>query len=66
MPRGIARLRLMRARASVSRTSSLQQEEETMQILLDNQHKDMKLQIQGLIPPGQQLHRNVLFDHLYA
>jgi quercetin dioxygenase-like cupin family protein len=45
---------------------SLQQEEETMQILLDNQHKDLKLQIQGLIPPGQQLHRNVLFDQLYA
>jgi hypothetical protein len=41
-------------------------EEETMQKLLDDQHKDMKLQIQGLIPPGQQLHRNVLFDQLYA
>jgi quercetin dioxygenase-like cupin family protein len=37
-----------------------------MQKLLDDQHKDMKLQIQGLVPPGQQLHRNVLFDQLYA
>src|ERR1700684_3311453 len=34
--------------------------------LLDDQHKDMKLQIQGLVPPGQQLYRNVLFDQLYA
>jgi quercetin dioxygenase-like cupin family protein len=37
-----------------------------MQKLLDDQHKDMKLQIQGLVPPGQQLYRNVLFDQLYA
>ena len=37
-----------------------------MQQLLDNSFKDMKLQIQGLVPPGQQLHRNVLFDQLYA
>ena len=42
------------------------QEEETVQKLLDDQHKDIKLQIQGLVPPGQQLHRNVLFDQLYA
>jgi quercetin dioxygenase-like cupin family protein len=37
-----------------------------MQKLLDDQHKDIKLQIQGLVPPGQQLYRNVLFDQLYA
>jgi quercetin dioxygenase-like cupin family protein len=37
-----------------------------MQKLLDDQHKDMKLQIQGLVPPGQKLYRNVLFDQLYA
>jgi hypothetical protein len=37
-----------------------------MQKLLDDQHKDMKLQIQGRVPPGQQLYRNVLFDQLYA
>jgi hypothetical protein len=37
-----------------------------MQQLLDDSFKDMKLQIQGLVPPGQQLHRNVLFDQLYA
>jgi quercetin dioxygenase-like cupin family protein len=37
-----------------------------MQKLLDDQHKDMKLQIQGFVSPGQQLYRNVLFDQLYA
>jgi hypothetical protein len=37
-----------------------------MQKLLDDLHKDMKLQIQGLVPTGQQLYRNVLFDQLYA
>src|SRR5271155_513134 len=45
---------------------SRQQEEETMQKLLDDQHKDIKLQLQIQVPPGQQLHRNVLFDQLYA
>jgi quercetin dioxygenase-like cupin family protein len=30
------------------------------------QRADMKLQIEGLIPPGQQFYRNVLFDKLYA
>ena len=37
-----------------------------MQEFLDDPHKELKLRIQGLVPPGQQLHRNVLFDQLYA
>lgn len=28
--------------------------------------KDLTLQIAGLVPPGQELHRRVLFDQLYA
>jgi hypothetical protein len=32
----------------------------------DNQDEEMKLRIQGLIPPGEQFYRNVLFDKLYA
>jgi quercetin dioxygenase-like cupin family protein len=31
-----------------------------------DQDEEMKLQIRGLIPPGQQFYRNVLFDKLYA
>lgn len=29
-------------------------------------YKDMKLQLDGYLQPGQALHRNMLFDHLYA
>ena len=29
-------------------------------------HPDMTLKIAGLVPPGQELHRRVLFDQLYA
>jgi quercetin dioxygenase-like cupin family protein len=32
----------------------------------DDQFKELKLQIQGRVPQGQQLHRNVLFDQLYS
>jgi hypothetical protein len=34
-----------------------------MQKSLDDKHKDMKLQIQGLVPPGQQRHRNPKPSH---
>jgi quercetin dioxygenase-like cupin family protein len=37
-----------------------------MEPVLDDPRKEMKLQIQGLVPPGRQFHRNVLFDRLYA
>jgi quercetin dioxygenase-like cupin family protein len=33
---------------------------------LDDQYKDLKLQIGGLVPAGKELHRRVLFDQLYA
>jgi len=33
---------------------------------LDDRDTDMTLKIAGLVPPGQELHRRVLFDQLYA
>ncbi len=33
---------------------------------LDDRLTDMTLEIAGLVPPGQELHRRVLFDQLYA
>ncbi len=33
---------------------------------LDDQYNDMKLQIGGLVPAGQELHRRVLFDKLFS
>lgn len=30
------------------------------------EYRDLQLQIAGLIPPGQELHRNLLFDQVYA
>jgi quercetin dioxygenase-like cupin family protein len=29
-------------------------------------YKNLRLQLDGLLKPGEQLHRNVLFDQLYA
>lgn len=29
-------------------------------------YKDLKLQLDGLVPPGRGFFRNMLFDHLYA
>ena len=31
-----------------------------------NRYKDLRLQLDGCLKPGEQLHRNVLFDQLYA
>jgi quercetin dioxygenase-like cupin family protein len=31
-----------------------------------NRYKDLRLQLDGFLKPGEQLHRNVLFDQLYA
>ncbi|MBI4265109.1 MAG: cupin domain-containing protein [Acidobacteria bacterium] len=31
-----------------------------------DQYKELKLQLSGFLAPGQQLHRNVLLDRLYA
>src|SRR6185503_10377297 len=31
-----------------------------------NRYKDLRLQLDGFLKPGQGLHRNVLFDQLYA
>jgi hypothetical protein len=37
-----------------------------MSDVLDGPHKGLKLKIQGLVPAGQELHRQVLFDQLYS
>ena len=37
-----------------------------MSDVLDGPYKDLKLKIQGLVPAGQELHRQVLFDQLYS
>ena len=29
-------------------------------------YKDLKLKLDGLVPPGHGFHRNLLFDTLYA
>jgi quercetin dioxygenase-like cupin family protein len=31
-----------------------------------DQYKDLRLQLDGYLKPGEQLYRNVLFDHLYT
>lgn len=31
-----------------------------------DRHKELKLQLDGILPPGQQFHRNLLLDQLYA
>jgi hypothetical protein len=37
-----------------------------MSDIIDGQYKDLKLKIEGLVPTGQELHRQVLFDQLYS
>src|SRR5262249_36987528 len=37
----------------------------TMEARLDN-YKDLKLKLDGLVPPGHGFHRNLLFDALYS
>jgi quercetin dioxygenase-like cupin family protein len=37
-----------------------------MSDVLDGPYNDLKLKIQGLVPGGQELHRQVLFDQLYS
>jgi quercetin dioxygenase-like cupin family protein len=37
-----------------------------MRQIVDEQIGEMRLQIEGLVPAGQQFHRRVLFDQLYA
>jgi len=36
-----------------------------MEARLDN-YKDLKLKLDGLVPPGHGFHRNLLFDALYS
>src|SRR5712691_5503545 len=33
---------------------------------LDNNYPDLKLKLSGYTKPGQELHRNILFDQLFA
>jgi quercetin dioxygenase-like cupin family protein len=37
-----------------------------MSDIIEGHYKDLKLKIQGLVPAGQDLHRQVLFDQLYS
>ena len=37
-----------------------------MQSFRPDQYKDLRLQLDGFLKPGEHLHRNVLFDQLYA
>ena len=36
-----------------------------MEARLDN-YKDLKLKLEGIVPPGNGFHRNLLFDALYS
>jgi hypothetical protein len=37
-----------------------------MSDIMDGQYKELKLKIEGLVPAGQELNRQVLFDQLYS